>query len=98
MTNKKIINKIESHTSEIIFGILAGSGLIFIINTLLVSLILIIPTLQLYTTILYVALYLIILLPTSTYYAKGWFKAVYLTAALILLLVYIYAKVFGGTV
>ena len=95
MKFKKLYNKIEDNTSEIIFGILAGSGLIFIVIALAIFITIIIPGLQSYITILYTILYLIILLPTSIYYARGWFRVIYLISALVLLLAYIYTKIFG---
>jgi hypothetical protein len=90
----KISNKITSHTFDIIFGILAGSGLHFIINAITIVLILIAPILQVYSTIIYIVLYLFVLISTSILYTKKWFRLIYLTSASILLIVYIFNKLF----
>ena len=95
MKLKKLYKKIGNHTSEIIFGVLAGSGLIFIASVLATLITIIIPSLQSYITILYIIFYLIFLIPTSIYYSKGWFRIFYLISALFLLLNYIYTKIFG---
>ena len=95
MKIRKLYKKIENHQPEIMFGILSGCGLMFIVSALLIFAIMIVPALQSYITILYIILYLVILIPTSIYYTKGWFRIIYLASALILLLTYIYTKIFG---
>ena len=95
MEIKKLLDTITEHTSDIIFGILSGAGLMFIVSAIITFVAISIPVLQAYFTILYILLYLFILISTSILYTKGWFRTIYLTSALILLLTYIYTKVFG---
>lgn len=92
----KLLDKITKHTSDIILGILSGSGLMFIIVGLTALITLLIPVLQPYFIIIYVIFYLFILISTSLLFTKGWFRIFYLTSALILLLTYVYTKIFGA--
>ena len=95
---KKYFDKIIKHTFDIIFGILAGSGLMFLIDGAFKFTSKIISISQPYFTILYVVLYLFVLIPTSTLYTKGWFKKIYLTSALILLFTDIYTRIWGAII
>ena len=92
---KKLFDKITDHTSEILFGILSGTGLVLITIALITFITRIIPALQSYFLIMYTILYLFILISTSILYAKGWFKVIYLVSSLILSFVYIYTEIFG---
>ena len=92
---KKIFKIIVEHSSDIIFGILAGVGLVFIASALITLMAIYFPILQSYFTILYVVLYLFILISTSILFAKGWFKIIYLVSSLILSSVYVYTEIFG---
>ena len=98
MEIRKAINKMTEHTHDIIFGILSGCGLMFLTSAIIISIMIIIPALQFYITILYIILYLTLLIPTSIYYTRGWFRIIYLTSALILLLAFIYAKLSGAVI
>lgn len=97
MKTRKLSNKITEHPSDIIFehtfdiifGILSGSGLMFVVNVLITLITFIVPILQQYFTILYSILYLIILIPTSIFFSKGWFRVVYLITSLVLLFIYV---------
>ncbi|MBU2503791.1 MAG: hypothetical protein KJ879_01940 [Nanoarchaeota archaeon] len=91
----KQIDKIEGHTSDIIFGILAGSGLLFIVSAIIKLATIIFPALEAYFSLMYIALFLFLLIPTSIYYARGWFRVTYLASALILLLTYVYTMITG---
>ncbi len=92
---KNLSDKITEHTSDIIFGILSGSGLFLLISGIITMIILILPILQSYSLIIYISLYLFVLISTSVYFTKGWFRIIYLTCASIWLLVYIQVKIFG---
>ena len=92
----KLSDKITEHTSDVIFGILSGSGLMFITSAIITIITLIAPLLQPYFIIMYAALYLFILVSTSILYAKGWFRTIYIISASILLLAYIYSIISGG--
>lgn len=96
MEIKKLLDTITEHTFDIIFGILSGSGLAFLVGAMVTWIIIYIPNLQAYLTLMYVALYLFILISTSLSFTKGWFRVIYLISALILLFAYIYTKTFGG--
>ena len=91
---KTLIDKITEHTHDMIFGILSGAGL-FLLTGLIAATIESVPKLQPYFLILYSIFFIIILIPTAMSYTKGWFRIFYLSSALILLLTYIYTKVFG---
>lgn len=92
---KKLLDKIIDHTSDIIFGILSGTGLMFIISAIINVIVMILPSLKHYFLIMYASLYLFVLISTAVLYTKGWFRTIYLTSALILLLTYIYIEIFG---
>ena len=95
MKLRKIYNEITNHTSDIIFGILSGSGLIFITGAIIALTRIVFPTLNSYSTILYIAFYLFILLSTSIYFSRGWFRIIYLISASILLITQISIQIFG---
>jgi hypothetical protein len=86
--------KWEKHIPDVIFGVLSGSGLFFITSVLLSLVVSLIPTLQNYSTAIYILLYLVLLVPSSVFYSKGLFRIVYLTSSLILLIAFIYAIIF----
>ena len=92
---KKLLDKIIDHTSDIIFGILSGTGLMFIISAIINVIVMILPSLKHYFLIMYAFLYLFVLISTAILYTKEWFRTIYLTSALILLLTYIYIEIFG---
>jgi hypothetical protein len=92
----KLLGNITDHTSDIIFGILSGTGLMFIISAIINVIVIILPSLKHYFLIMYASLYLFVLILTAILYTKGWFRTIYLTSALILLLTYIYIEIFGA--
>lgn len=98
--NKKfrLFDKIAEHYSDMIFGILSGSGLFFIVNALSILITIIIPSLIAFYFIIFIVLYLFILISTSILYTRGWFRIIYLTSALILLATYIYMRIFGAII
>ena len=67
----KFFNTIIKHTSDIIFGILAGSGLMFIVSAIITMITIYLPALQDYFAIMSITLYLFILITTSVLYAKA---------------------------
>lgn len=91
----KLFDKIINHASDIIFGILSGAGLMFIISAIINIIVILLPNLKSYFPLMYSILYLFVLISTTILYTKGWFKTIYLTSASILLLTYIYTKLFG---
>ena len=95
MKIKKLFDAITEHTSDIIFGILSGSGLVLITILITTFITIYLPILHSYFTIIYLTYYLFILISTSILYAKGWFRVIYLTSSLILSSVYVYTKIFG---
>lgn len=97
MKIKKLFGTITEHISDIIFGILSGTGLIVIVSSIITMITIIIPALQSYFVILYLLLYMFILISTTILYTGGLFKIIYLISSLILSLTYIYTKIFGGT-
>jgi hypothetical protein len=86
--------KWEKHIPDVIFGILSGSGLFFIVSMLFSLAISFVPILQNSSIAVYILLYLVLLVPTSVFYSKGLFRIIYLTSSLILLLAFIYAVIF----
>ena len=94
MKKNKRADKILNHAPDIIFGILAGSGLMFVVNGLISSVVILISSLQSYFLIMYTLLYLAIFISTSILYAKGWFRIFYIISGSILLLASIYAQIF----
>lgn len=88
----KLLDRIIEHTSDIIFGILSGVGLVLITS----AIIMLLPISQSYFIIMYLCLYFFILIATSILYAKGWFRIIYLISSLVLSSVYIYTIIFGA--
>jgi len=93
---KKLVDKIIDHTSDIVFGILSGAGLSYIVIALVTLIEIYLPILESYFLIIFFCLYFFILVSTSIYYAKGWFRIIYVVSSLILSFVYIYTKIFGA--
>ncbi len=92
---KIIDDKIINHDFEIIFGILAGTGLVSIVGSLITLTVELIPQLENYFVLMYSIIYFFILIFTTLIYTKGWFRITYLTSSLILSLTGIYVKLFG---
>ena len=91
----KLLDRIINHTSDIIFGILSGVGLVIVTGAALIIATRLLPILQPYFIIIYLFLYLFILIATSIFYAKGWFRIIYIVSSLILSSVYVYTLIFG---
>ena len=87
MRNKT--KKREEHASDIIFGILCGSGLFLIVAAGVSLIIRLIPILDSYFLAIFVFLYFFLLVSTSFLASRGWFRITYITTALLLLLRYI---------
>jgi len=92
----KLLDKIIDHTSDIVFGIFSGVGLVFLTATLTKFITILLLTLQSYFVIIYICLYVFILLSTSISFAKGWFRVIYAASSLILSFSYVYTIIFGG--
>ena len=94
----EIYNKIVENDFGIIFGILSGAGLVFILSNLISLGKTIFPPIEPYSFILYIALFLLIIIGTTINYARSWFKVFYLSSSLILFTTQIYVKLFGGII
>lgn len=85
----------EKYSKDIIFGILAGMGLVFASNSLTAIILEYMSNLQQYLIIIYAVIYLVLLIPTFMMVAKGWFRIIYLISSLILSFIYLYGKISG---
>ena len=92
---RKIYQKIVKNNFGIIFGILSGAGLMFVLTNLVFLGRTIFPAVEPYSFIIYIILFLFVLTITTINYARGWFKIFYLGSSLVLFITQIYVEIFG---
>ena len=93
----KLMNKImRHHDLEIMFGILSGAGLVFLMTSLAKALTILLPKLEQYSFVVYIMLFFVTFIPILIVYTrKGWFRTFYLITALFLFAAQIYGEIFG---
>jgi len=92
MKKRNILDKIAEKSHDIVFGMLSGTGLFFLVMIATSWVIYFLPNLEKHFLIIYIALHLFILIGTAKMYTKGLFRVIYVVLSLILLFVYIYTK------
>ncbi|MEX2017590.1 MAG: hypothetical protein WD876_03900 [Candidatus Pacearchaeota archaeon] len=93
MAKEKLLNKIDKHQVDILFGIIAGVGIYGLSNILINLIDYIIPSLNNYLLVLNIIIYTFMLYSTSLF-IKGWLKNTYIISSLALMLSYIYYQLF----
>ena len=85
----KFINKISRESSNIIFGILCGSGLVVVSYAFADLITKLISYSKSYFLIIFIIFYLILLTATLKLSKKGWFSLTYVIVSILFVLRYI---------
>ena len=95
----EFMDKIVIITPKIFFGVISGLGLFMMISLIIKLLGEFIPYINKYSVPIFLILYLIVFIGsiTSFTFAKGLFRKSYLISTIIIIFLYIYQKITGGS-
>lgn len=88
---KEFFKKAYENVSNILFGILSGSGLIFWIGLTSLAILDIFSILQDYSIYVFGVVFLLFFIPSLMINLKKWFKVTYITSSLILF-IYLFVR------